>query len=284
MKKYMKKLWMPMIAVLFLTASASQAVDLAKYARPWLKLTADTNSMAVVAAQLAELKAAQAALPAGAGEDVKDQYKMAITPHEGVLDAQAPIELCATIVASVHKAEALSIATSWALFFKGDAYVDAWIVLNAGKGNTIYPVKTCGLVVVTDAASAKRKLLHDLALSIGSHRIPLTRVIESFKRVEIIERRAAGLSVVGGDSLPKTKAVTDAINSGKNLVPAISAFVGTSLPHINDAIAAKIAGVTALKNSVNSGVTDPSPAVVEVIGSWLGVEPTAAWTRAYNGQ
>jgi hypothetical protein len=49
-------------------------------------------------------------------------------------------------------------------------------------------------------------------------------------------------------------------------------------------VAKKKAAAQALKAEFDVGLKDPSPYQVALIGSWLGIEPTAEWVKRYNGQ
>jgi hypothetical protein len=140
------------------------------------------------------------------------------------------------------------------------------------------------VVRVTNASTAKKLLIHDLCIHLIFQSGAPTHLIAPAKRLEIIERRASGLSVVGPDSLPKTKAMTTAINTGKGLLEALQAFIGNDLPNLGAALERKIADTQALKEQINTGLKDPTPWDIAIIGGWLGIEPTAAWVKTYNGQ
>ena len=177
---------------------------------------------------------------------------------------------------------AFAAASSLFVFEKDNAWVNTWIENNANRifaHNVRHPT-----VKVSDTASAKRVVVHDVAMALAQRDGSMLAVVGSVKRVEIMERRAAGLSVIGKDALPKTAALTAAINSGNGLAAALQAFIGNDFPSIPAAIAKKQAAAQALKDEFNAGLKDPTPGGVAFIGAWLGVEPTAAWVKQYNGQ
>jgi lambda repressor-like predicted transcriptional regulator len=171
---------------------------------------------------------------------------------------------------------------SWVLFVKDSNDINSLILANVNRfygSMSVHPV-----VMVTNASTAKKVLIHDLCLHLIYQNGAPMHLIGPAKRLEIIERRASGLSVVGPDSLPKTKAMTTAINNGKGLLEALQAFVGNELPNLGAVLARKVADMQALKEQINTGLKDPTPADIALIGSWLGIEPTAAWVKQYNGQ
>lgn len=180
-------------------------------------------------------------------------------------------------------------ASSLFLFTKEYSYVDGWITNNVDR-ITVSAISSYGMsfqhesVKITDLASAKRVFVHNLAFVFAQSKGVITTVVDLAKRMEIMERRAAGLTVIGKDALPKTAALTAAINTGEGLKEALQGFVGNDLPSLDVAIAKKRTFAQTLKDQINSGLRDAVALDVEYIGSWLGVAPTAAWVKQYNGQ
>lgn len=181
-------------------------------------------------------------------------------------------------------AKTYGCASSLFIFTKDLSYVDGWITNNVDRINNRLAYLPHESVKITDLVSAKRVLIYDLASVLSRPAGGPTMLVDTAKRLEIMERRAAGLTVIGKDALPKTAALTVAINTGNGLVEALRGFIGNDLPSLATAITKKRVSIQALKDQINSGMRDASPADVALIGSWLGVEPTAAWVKQYNGQ
>ena len=211
--------------------------------------------------------------------------------YEGVVAAASNLSLSATSRFAdqagnpmAHYAKGFVVASSLLLVTKDNGYVSQWITNNIN----LLPVMDRNLtpnqsLKVVDQVSVKKLLVHDLAFLVAFQEGNLTSIVPTCKRLEIMERRAAGLTVIGADALPKTAALTAAINSGNGLAEALQAFVGTDLP-LSTMVAKKKAAAQALKAEFDAGLKDPKPYQVALIGSWLGIEPTAEWVKRYNGQ
>ena len=212
-------------------------------------------------------------------------YDLPIISVQGILDGE---KLAPPIIMDYGNGgywRGYQSTLSWVLFVKDSNDINSLILTNVTNVNRFWGAPSVHPVVrVTNASTAKKLLIHDLCIHLIFQSGAPTHLIAPAKRLEIIERRASGLSVVGPDSLPKTKAMTTAINTGKGLLEALQAFIGNDLPNLGAALERKIADTQALKEQINTGLKDPTPWDIAIIGGWLGIEPTAAWVKTYNGQ
>lgn len=243
-------------------------------------LTTDPASIQVVKDLLAALKSEAAAT--NLNQATREAYTFAIQHVQGIVDGEGFAPIPSSGLWGDYYWLGYANVVSWALFVKDNNYVNSSILTNVNRFDALIVVHP--VVKVTNAATAKKLVIHGLGIQLVYRNGNLASVIDPAKRLEIIERRTAGLSVVGPDALPKTKALTTAINTGNGLLEALQAFIGNDLPNLGAALAKKIADVQAQKEQFNSGLKDPTPGDIAIIGSWLGIEPTAAWIKQYNGQ
>lgn len=181
----------------------------------------------------------------------------------------------------------------WSVAFKDSDYINTWLSNHINvvdyphvpKANIGGPsnVESWQLANVE---STRKYFVGELVWQLAVQNGLSTTVVPFARRLEMVERRLATppLPVTGTNALVKTQALTDAINTGNGLFEALQAFTGDTLPSLQNALVRKQNLATAIKTAISNGVKDPAPDDVKFIGSWLGIQPTAAWIKQYNDQ